>query len=97
MLCDILFNDETRPILAAHLPHMLQQWDLISTELGTGRTAAQCLQHYVKFSRPQHLRQRQLWTAEDDAELRAMVEQFGTNWVVRRFSNEQSRLGKAVA
>ncbi len=60
------------------------QWEHVAAELGGRRTPAQCLQRYIKFNKPQHVRSRTLWGPEDDEALRQMVERFGTNWVVRR-------------
>ncbi len=60
------------------------QWPEVSRRLDTGRTAAECLQAYIKASRPQeHMRPRQAWSDEDDALLRHLVKELSTDWVVR--------------
>ena len=60
------------------------QWELVATALGPRRTPAQCLQHYLKFHKPDHVKTRTAWSPEDDELLRSLVERWGTSWVVSK-------------
>lgn len=70
-------DEDARLILLAH-EHHERDWALIARELGTGRSALQCLErHRVKHSGQVRTR----WTVQEDARLREAVRRFGEkNW-----------------
>ncbi|KAJ9514521.1 hypothetical protein QJQ45_016258 [Haematococcus lacustris] len=59
------------------------KWERVARELGGGRTAAQCLQAWLKNCRPEGhaTRGRQQWSIEDTARLEQLVALHGTSWV----------------
>lgn len=67
------------------------QWEEVATRLGSGRTAVQCLQTWVRSSHPvgHATKQRQLWTQEEHDRLVQLAQEHRNskgmiNWVVRQ-------------
>ncbi|KAG2450615.1 hypothetical protein HYH02_004455 [Chlamydomonas schloesseri] len=73
--------EESRRLMELADKYNQRQWHKVAEELGTGRTAGQCLAHCLRWSRFDRRPQRSAWTGEDDALLQALVGRLGTNWV----------------
>ncbi|GIL76271.1 hypothetical protein Vretifemale_5875, partial [Volvox reticuliferus] len=58
-----------------------RHWDKVAAELGTGRTAGQCLAHCLRWSRFDRRPQRDFWSEADDDMLKALVAKYGADWV----------------
>eukprot|EP01118_Nematostelium_gracile_P009440 TRINITY_DN3185_c0_g1_i2.p1 TRINITY_DN3185_c0_g1~~TRINITY_DN3185_c0_g1_i2.p1 ORF type:complete len:485 (-),score=120.92 TRINITY_DN3185_c0_g1_i2:448-1902(-) len=72
-------NEEEQKLLDVIKVYKGNQWNAIAKELGTNRTAIQCLQKFQRELNPAMIKGR--WTEEEDAALVNAVKQFGDkNW-----------------
>ncbi|EFJ46229.1 hypothetical protein VOLCADRAFT_93469 [Volvox carteri f. nagariensis] len=73
--------EESRRLMELAEKYGRRHWNKVAAELGTGRTAGQCLAHCLRWSRYDRRPERSVWSGEDDVALEALVAKYGTDWV----------------
>lgn len=70
---------EDKKLLSIAQRNKTTNWEKIAQELGTNRTPAECLTRYQRSLNASIM--RSVWTPEEDAKLRAAVEELGeSDW-----------------